>query len=122
MGTHERPIVHERGRQHRLAVVRADVAERHGGVALEPGSSARFIGEPSCAAENAGHIMPNSSRASVRASLPASASRARYGESSGSSRANRTFRGHTSWDVWRYTRFAIPLGTGAQTLALERGK
>jgi hypothetical protein len=53
----------------------------------------------------------------VRASLPASASRAANGDSSGRSLANRTFHGHTSWDVWRYTRFVIRLETGRSTLA-----
>jgi hypothetical protein len=29
---------------------------------------------------------------------------------------NLAFHGHTSWDVWRYTHFEIPLGTGSRTL------
>ena len=64
--------------------------------------------------------MTNSSRASARASLPASTSRAAYGDSSGSSRANRTFHGHTSWDVWRYDRFEMRLATGRNTLRGRR--
>jgi hypothetical protein len=39
-----------------------------------------------------------SARASVRAYLPASASRGANGEPPGNSRANRTFHGQTSWD------------------------
>jgi len=54
--------------------------------------------------------------ASRRASLPASASRAAKGESSGNARVNLTFQGHTSWAVCRYTHFEIPLGTGIRTL------
>ena len=62
------------------------------------------------------------SRAKVRASLPASASRGRKGESSGSAFANLTFYGHTLWDVCRYTRFVIRLETGRNTLAGRRRK
>jgi hypothetical protein len=45
------------------------------------------------------------------------ASRGAYGDSSGSSLANRTFHGHTSWQIWPYSRFRIPLATGGRTLA-----
>jgi hypothetical protein len=84
---------------------------------LSPRSFARFIGEFLNAAENCSCVIASRSRASVRASLPASASRASNGESCGSSLENLTFHGHTSWDVWRYTHTAIPLATGARTLS-----
>jgi hypothetical protein len=83
---------------------------------FRPGSFARFIGEPRNAAENPFYVMPNSSRASVRASLRPNVSRGANGESSGSSLANLTFQGHTDWEEWRYNHFVIPLRTGAGTL------
>ena len=64
---------------------------------FNPRSFARFIGEPLNAALNSAGYMPNSSRASWRASLPPNASRAAYGESLGSALANLTFHGQTSW-------------------------
>ena len=86
------------------------------------GSLARFIGEPRNAARYASRSIPRISRASVRAFFPASASRGVNGKFSGSSLANRTFQGHTDWEICRETRFAIPLGTGARTLAKGRCK
>jgi hypothetical protein len=55
-------------------------------------------------------------RARVLASLPDSTER---GANAGSfsSRAKLTFHGQTSWDTWRNTRIAIPLGTGSRGLA-----
>jgi hypothetical protein len=60
-----------------------------------PRSFARFIGEPLNAALNSGCVMPNSSRASVRASFVPNAGRGANGEPSGSSWANRWFHGQT---------------------------
>jgi hypothetical protein len=54
--------------------------------------------------------------------LPASASRGLNGEAAGSSCANLPLYGQTVWDMYRYTHFAIPLGTGARTLAKGRRK
>jgi hypothetical protein len=89
---------------------------------LSPRSFARFIGEHRNAAEKSSWVMPNSSRASVHASLLPNASRGANGEPSASSRANLTLYGHTDWDVWRYNRVEIRLGTGARTLAKELRK
>ena len=86
-----------------------------------PRSLARFIGEPLNAAEDSGCDMASSSSASERESLPARAGRA-ANDGSESSRANLWLYGHTSWEMCRYTRFEIPLDTGARTLAKERRK
>jgi hypothetical protein len=85
---------------------------------LSPRSFARLIGEPLNEPLNSGWVTPRISLASVRASLPASTSRAEYGEygeCSDDSRANRTFHGHTSWEISQQTRFAISLRTGKRT-------
>ena len=79
---------------------------------FKPLSFARFIGEFLNASENSSCDIASSSRASVRASFPASASRGANGELSGSDVENRTFHGHTLWEIWRYTHFEIPLATG----------
>ena len=80
---HERLRAVERTREHVGVICRADVAEHHGRVALQPPSFARFIGEPLNAALNSACVIPNSSRASVRASCRR-APRAADGESCGS--------------------------------------
>lgn len=85
-----------------------------------PHRFARFIGEPLSEAENSGCHIPNSSRASVRASFAPNTSRVAYGEPSGSAFAILLLNGHTSWDVWPYNHFAIPLGTGSRTLGGAR--
>jgi hypothetical protein len=54
--------------------------------------------------------------ASVSASFPAMKPHARNGESSVSSCENFTFHGHTSWEMRRYARFELSLGTGRRTL------
>jgi hypothetical protein len=78
------------------------------------------------AALNSACDITSSSRASVRASLTPPSGLPNAGRSANvgslSSCANRWFHGHTSWDVWRYTRFAIPLGTGLRTLSALRRK
>jgi len=43
------------------------------------------------------------------------------GESSASACENFTFHGHTSWEMWRYTHFVIPLSTGTRTLFKTTG-
>jgi hypothetical protein len=43
-------------------------------------------------------------------------SRARIGESSANSCENFTFQGQTDWEMCRYTRFEVALGTGLRTL------
>lgn len=81
-----------------------------------PRSFARFMGEPRNAGANSSCDMDNSERASDLASRPASAARGEKGESSDSSRANLRLNGQTSWDIWRYNRFELPLATGGRTL------
>jgi hypothetical protein len=56
---------------------------------FSPRSLARFIGESLNDAENSSRDIASKSRASVRASLPASISRGPKRESSGNVRANR---------------------------------
>ncbi|MEO8619722.1 MAG: hypothetical protein ABI625_01580 [bacterium] len=82
-----------------------------------PRRFARFIGDPLNAAEDSSGDIVSSSRASVRASRPTSASRSANGESLGNACANLTFHGHTSWQICRLTHFEIPLVTGTRTLA-----
>lgn len=81
---------------------------------------ARFIGEPLKAVLNSSCDMASNSRASVRASLPTSAALG-ANDGSVSSRANLMFHGHTSWEMYRYTHFEIPLVTGARTLRRTTG-
>ena len=100
----ERPLSHE-------------VPSTTAALRSSPRSFARLVGEPLKAALNSGCVMPRISRASVRGSSLPNTSRGAYGEWSGSSRANRTLRGHTSRDVWRDDRFEIRLETGDRTLA-----
>jgi hypothetical protein len=83
-------------RVRRRPVVTRGVRRTTAALRFSPRSFARFIGEPLNAAPSSVCVMPNSSR------------------------ANRTFHGHTSWDVWRYTRFEIRLETGGNTLARRR--
>lgn len=82
---------------------------------FSPRSFARFIGDLLKARENSSCAIPSRSRASVRVSLPPNAAR---GANAGSfsSVANRTFHGHTSWEICRHTCFEIPLTTGRRTL------
>ena len=80
------------------------------------------MGEPLKAALSSGCDMASSSRASVRANLVPNASRAAYGEPSGSDLANLTFQGHTAWDAWRNTRIAIPLSTSVRTVGRSRAQ
>ena len=94
MLAHQRLVVLQRALEHIDVVHRADVAEHTAAFRFSPHSFARFIGEPLNAALNSGCVMPNSSRASVRASFVPNSSRGAYGESS--ARANRTIHGHTS--------------------------
>ena len=54
---------------------------------------------PLNAALNSSCVIASSSRASVRASLPAIASRAANGLPAGSARENFSFHGHTSWQM-----------------------
>ena len=84
-----------------------------------PWSLARFIGEPLNAAENSSCVIASSSRASVRASRPAIAARGWNGESVASGVANRSFHGHTSWEICRLTHFEIALETGARAVRKE---
>lgn len=115
MLAHERIGIFEGAREHRDVRRGADVASTTAAVRFSPRSFARFIGEPLKAAENSSCVMPSSSRASVRASIPASPSRAARGDSPGSAFAKRWFPGHTSWDVDPLTHFEIPLTTGMRT-------
>jgi DNA invertase Pin-like site-specific DNA recombinase len=62
----------------------------------KPRSLARFIGDPLYAPENSDCDIASSSRASERASLPASAGLAAYGDPSANSAANLRLYGHTS--------------------------
>jgi hypothetical protein len=77
------------------------------------------MGDRLNAALNSSCVIATSSRASVCESLPASTAR---GANSGTlfGRVNETFHGHTSWEMYRQNRFAIPLGTGARTLRSQR--
>jgi hypothetical protein len=118
---HERLRVVERAREHVDVVRRADFPEHHGGVAFHR----RQLGALYRRAAERGTIGVDvrcHRLARGRASLSASASRGRNGESCGSSRANLTFQAQTDWDVYRYTHFAVPLGTGVRTLAKEPRK
>ena len=54
--------------------------------------------------------------ASVAASFPATNARAANGDDSGSADENFTFHGHTSWEMCRYNRFEVALGTGLRSL------
>ena len=64
---------------------------------FEPRSFPRFVGEPLNAAPNSLCDMPNSSRASCRASLPSSASRGAKGEPAGDRLAYPMFQGEVVW-------------------------
>jgi hypothetical protein len=86
---------------------------------FNPRSLARFMGEPLNAAENSDCDMASSSRASDLASLPDSAGRA-ANAGSDSSFANLRLYRQTSWEMCRYTHFAIELKTGAKTLRGRR--
>ena len=77
-----------------------------------PASFARFIGDFRNAALNASWSSARMSRASVAASLPARNARGANGDLSRNSRANFTFHGYTSKEVWRVTRFVVPLQAG----------
>ncbi len=65
-------------------------------------------GERLQAAKNSACVICRVSRAKVRASVPATASRGASGKSSGSSCAKRTFPGHTAWEEWRYNYICDP--------------
>jgi len=52
------------------------------------------------------------SRATATASFPAMNSRAANGDPAASSCENFTFHGQTLWEMCRYNRFTIELGTG----------
>jgi hypothetical protein len=77
------------------------------------------MGEPLKAALNSSCDISSNPRASVNASLPAIAAR---GANAGTfnSRANRTFHGHTSWEMCRQNRFELPIATGGRSL--RKGK
>ncbi len=92
------------------------VPEHHRALHLSPRNFARFIGESLKATRNSSDVITRSACAKARASLPASSARdANSGRWFG--RANFTFHGHTSWEVWRHTHFEIPLASGVGTLA-----
>jgi len=88
---------------------------------FNPLSFARFIGDPLNAVRKSSSLIARISRDNVRASFPAIAAR---GANAGSlsARENRTFHGHTLWEVWRLDHFEIQLETGARTLADRRRK
>ena len=77
---------------------------------FSPRSFARFIGDLLNAREHSSCDIASSARASVRASRPAGAAPGANGESALDDDAKRTFQGHTSREVWRLARTAIPLG------------
>ena len=60
------------------------------------------------------------SRATARASLKTLTSRAANARSFNSC-ANRSFQGHTLWEMSRYTHFEIPLSAGWLTLTNALG-
>jgi hypothetical protein len=80
-----------------------------------PRRFARFIALPLKRALNSACDMVTSSRATVRASGESNPSRDASAGSINAS-ANLMFHGQTSWEVCRYTRLEIPLGTGSGTL------
>jgi hypothetical protein len=119
---HESLLVIEGLPEHGHVARRADVPEYDGRVAFQPAQLRTFIGDPLNAAPNSSCDMPNSSRASCRASLPASVARGAKGEPAGNRLAYLMFHGQVVWDVRRHTRSAIPLGTAARALAGAPGK